>query len=72
MYTKVQAVPLIEKWAVWIDIDWQRGLFQETEHLHNTTEHMIQPPMIQAVKKAMSMADSLAQAVLYQIGLDQS
>lgn len=69
MYTKVQAVPLIEKWAVWID--FQRGLFQETEHRHNT-DHMIQPSTIQAVKKAMSMADSLAQAVLHQIGLDQS
>lgn len=38
MYTKVRAVPVIEKQAVCIEV--QRGLFQQTEHLHNTTDHV--------------------------------
>lgn len=70
MYTKVQAVPLTEKQAVRIEA--QRGLFQQTEHLHNTTDHAIQPLKIQAVKKAIFTADLLAQAMFYQIRLDWS
>lgn len=70
MYTKIQAVPLTEKQAVHIEV--QRGLFQQTEHPHNTTDHVIQPFKIQAVKKDIFMADLLAQAALYEIGLVRS
>lgn len=61
MYTKVQAVPLVENQAVHSDI--QRGLFQQTEHLHNT-DHMMQPFKTEDVKKVIFTADLLAQAAL--------
>lgn len=54
----------------YIPIFSQRGLFQQTEHLHDTTDHVILLFSIQSEKKTRFVADLPPQAVLYQTGLE--